>query len=122
MLSCATAVLAGVLTLLAAQPHVVWTVAAIVWLSSLIGVAPVAWFGPRGVMATLYAYFGGAAVRIVLCLAAVVLLIKIGAMPAGAVVMTLMVLYLALLAIEVWQVLHFIRTNDLPTGKEARAS
>jgi hypothetical protein len=66
-------------------------------------------------MSTLYAYFAGAGVRIVLCLAAVVVMIKVMNMPAHTVVISLMAVYLPLLFIEVQQVRRFILTADLPT-------
>lgn len=122
LLTLAAALAAGGLWLIGLPADVVLTMGAIVWLSALLGVMPVAVYGPRGLMPALFAYYAGAGVRILLCLAAVVVLIKRLAMPAGPVVVTLMTTYLLLLFVEVKQVMRFIRISDLPTGKEACAS
>lgn len=121
MLTVGAAVAAVLLSSLLDPSLVVWKVSAAVWVITLIGVAPVAWFGPRGVLATLYAYFAGAAVRIVLCLVTLVVFIKTLSMPAGTVVFALMGVYLTLLFIEAGQVRRFIMTADLRITREPLA-
>jgi hypothetical protein len=114
-LTCAATLVAAILSLIIEPVSCVGLMAGVVWGSSLMGMTPVVWFGKLSIMSTLYAYFAGAGVRIVLCLAAVVVMIKVMNMPAHTVVISLMAVYLPLLFIEVQQVRRFILTADLPT-------
>ncbi len=79
-------------------PVVVMAVAA--WLGALLGLAPVVVAMPTGMMPMVYGYFLGAGLRVGLGLLAVVVGVKVLAMPAGPVAVTLLAVYLPLLWIE----------------------
>jgi hypothetical protein len=110
------AVLMAILPVFAAEPEAarsaVLMMAAAVWLSAIAGLLPAARFGPRGLWPAVYAWFAGAALRILICLAALVWLIKQQHLPAGPVTITLLVTYLPMLFVETGQVVRFICNSD----------
>ena len=89
-----------------------------VYLSAVLSILPVAGFGRRGVLATMSAWFGGTAMRMVLCLLTVVVLIKSMDRAVAGVVITFMAMYLPMLMVEVRQVTRFLKTSDLPISTE----
>jgi len=87
--------------------------ASVVFVSSILGVLPVAMLGPLGVMATVTGYFIGAAVRGLMCLAAVVVAVRGLRFEPGPVAVCLVVLYLPLLFVEAALVARYLWHKDL---------
>lgn len=77
------------------------TMVGVVWVSTLLSLVPVAAVWRRGVVAAVSGYFVGAAMRFAMCLVAAVLAVKVWAMPAAIVMITLAAAYLPLLFLEV---------------------
>lgn len=77
-----------------------------------LGLLPVILLGHLGVMATVYSYFIGAAIRVVLCLSAGVAAVVVGKLPAATVGLTLIAMYLPLLFVEVGFVARFLWMKD----------
>ena len=90
----------------------VWTAAAVVWATGLLGLAPVILAGPHGVMPTVRAYFLGAASRFVLSLTAAAGAVKLGGLPAKPLMVTLLALYLPLLFVETALVARYLWRKD----------
>lgn len=88
--------------------------ATVVWCSGLIGAIPLATGKPRSVLAIVRAYFVGAAARILICLVALAVMRKMFDLPAAALVVTLMLLYLPMLFVETRIVVRYIKTTDFP--------
>lgn len=97
----------------------VLVMSAAAWASAMLGVLPVALLGPHGVMPTVYGYFIGAALRIVLSLAAGVVAVRVLALPMEPVALTLVGVYLPLLFIEAGIVGRYLWQKDLPAAMTA---
>jgi len=96
----------------------VLTIGLATWLSGLLSVLPVAGVSAtraNDVMLYVKAYFLGAGLRILVCLAALVIAVKPMGLPAAPVVITLMVVYLPLLFIETAGVTRYIKSPDGPS-------
>ena len=94
--------------------------AAVVWLSCLLSLGPVIVLGSRGVGPTVWAYFVGAAVRVVICLMAAVVLVKRLAYPLEPVMITLVMLYLPMLFVEAGFVGRYLWLKDHLRGAKPR--
>ncbi|MFP4145811.1 MAG: hypothetical protein ACLFV3_11785 [Phycisphaeraceae bacterium] len=79
--------------------------------AALVSLAPVAGLARRGVMPTMVGYFAGAAGRVLICLAVVLLAVGLWEMPAAAAVLGLS-LYLPLLLIEVAWIGRYLWSLD----------
>lgn len=79
---------------------VVGPVVLLVVVSATLGLLPIYLLGPLGVMPTIYAYFGGAAVRFALSLLGLVWMVKALSLPAGIAAVVMVAAYLPLLAVE----------------------
>lgn len=91
---------------------VILPVATLAWVTAVLAVVPVALLGRLGVMATVYAYFLGAAARVALCLGGGAVMVRAfdwSALPAAV---TLMIVYLPLLFIEAGLVGRYLWTKD----------
>lgn len=77
-----------------------------------LGLLPVILLGHLGVMATVYSYFIGAAIRVALCLSAGVAAVVVGKLPAVTVGVTLIAMYLPLLFVEVGFVARYLWAKD----------
>ncbi len=86
--------------------------AAVSWIAALLALAPVTLLGPLGVMATIWGYFIGAGGRIVLCVLAGAMLVKLAHLPAKSVMLTLVVMYLPLLMVEASLVARYLWLKD----------
>lgn len=86
---------------LARAGHAIDIAALVVWGAALLGVLPMALVWRAGLMPIVVAYFAGSAVRIMLVLAATVLVLWRTDWPPVAWVATLFVMYLSLLLLEV---------------------
>src|SRR5690606_7741015 len=94
----------GLVALAFDEPHAAAAVhfaALAVWLSGLLGLAPVGMLSPAGLMPTVYGYFMGAAVRVLIVLGATAWAIALAKLPALPWVVTLFAMYLPLLFLEV---------------------
>ena len=98
------------------------TMSAVVWVSSLLGVLPVAILGRRGVFPTVVGYFVGAGIRIVLCLAAAVIAAKGYGLPLAMTMISMVVMYQPLLFVETACVGRYLcRKDHLPKSPDATA-
>jgi len=98
----------------------VWVLGCLVWASALLSLAPVWALGPRGVMATAYGYFGGAALRLILCLGGGIAIGKALDVSTQVVIVALAGVYVPLLMIEVGFVGRYMWLKDsLPVGGTA---
>ena len=97
--------------------------AAVVWLSSLVSVLPVGRAYRLGPIPLIKAYFTGAAVRIIICLLALVAAIKMMDLHPVPVTVTLLIMYLPLLFAETYFVVAHLKKCDfgLALGREAAA-
>jgi hypothetical protein len=96
----------------AGAPAAVLASVAASWLAALIGIVPLAVRGPAGVMPAIWGYFLGAAVRMVLCVAAAGAFIKLARWPAGPVAVTLVGSYLLLLLVETKIAARYLLAKD----------
>ena len=86
--------------------------AMVAWASSIIGLMPVIVLGPKGVRPTVVGYFIGAGARVLICIVAAVVLIKAIHLPAEAVMITLVVMYLPMLFLESTCVCRYLWQKD----------
>lgn len=98
------------------------TMAVISWGVSVTSMLPVAVLGPLGVMPTIFAYFGGATMRLMLSLAAAVAAVKFAALPPLAVGLSLTVMYLPLLFVEAGFVGRYLWAKDFLPPREPGSS
>lgn len=98
--------------------------AGVSWAACVLGILPVALLGPLGVMPTIFSYFGGAVVRVVLSLIAAVIAVQGARLPALPVAVALMTMYLPLLFVEAGLVGKYLWSKDFltpPASGEAGA-
>ena len=88
--------------------------AIVAWGSSLLGLLPVAMVSQQGLMPTVYGYFVGAAIRVIICIVASVIAIASVKTPAGPWATTLLGMYLPLLFLEVSLIAQYIWRIDGP--------
>ena len=90
----------------------------VVWIASLLGMTPVALLGRRGVMPTVYGYFLGMGVRLVLVMGAAMALVHSGRLPGRPMALVLAIFYLPLLLAEVSLVGRYLWHKDFlaPAG------
>lgn len=100
----------------------VTVMAVVVWASALAAVVPVSLLGPRGLMPAVWAYFGGAALRIVICLVAAVACVLAARLPAACVAVSLVAVYLPLLFIEAGMVGRYVWLKDRLHAERAAAA
>lgn len=104
-----------VATLFPAAPgakQAVLMMATVVWASGLLSVMPVWRAGGMGPLVIVRAFFKGSGLRILICLAAMVVAIKGYALPPGPVVVALMGTYLPVLFAETAIVVRYVKTRD----------
>lgn len=93
--------------------------AGVSWVACVLGILPVAILGPLGVMPTIFAYFGGAAARVVMSLLAAIAAVQVARLPALPVAAALMTMYLPLLFVEVGFVGKYLWAKDFLAPREA---
>lgn len=116
---------AAVLSALLAQPLValltrsgpevqrsVLVMTAVAWLISVVGLLPVVFLGPLGVMPTVWGYFMGSAMRVVLGLVGWYLACTSLKLPADMTGLALVTAYLPLLFVEVGFVARYLWAKD----------
>ena len=86
--------------------------AVVVWLSGLLGILPVGIFGKHGVMAVVRGWFVGTALKLLISVGVAVLLVKSGGYALNSVMLTLAVMYLAMLPVSMFFVLNYLRAKD----------
>ncbi len=88
----------------------------IIWLLTVITLLPVGLVGSRGVMPTVYAWFGGMAVRLPAALVASIAMQRFYELPVNAVFASLAVYYLPLVMIEAGLVGRYLWRKDALKG------
>lgn len=113
----------GVSLWITAMPLLVGVTAASVWLLAMVGLAPVAMLGHRGVMPTVAGYFVGMFVRLIGCLGGFLLVMAWTDLPTTPIVSTLAATYLPLLVVEAAIVGRYLWRKDFldRSGVEAAA-
>lgn len=84
----------------------------VVWLASVLAIAPVALLGRRGVTPTIAAYFVGMAGRLLVCLAAALVAVMLLKLPAAPTLLSMVAAYLVLLLVEVTFVGRYLLGMD----------
>ena len=84
----------------------------LVWLASLVSLWPVKVLGPKGIIPTVWGYFLGAAVRLLLCLIASVWAVTRFGLHEHQVMVMLVVAYLPLLFVEAAWVGRYLWLKD----------
>jgi len=101
-------VLPGFETDVARARSAVLATGSLVVLATLVGVIPVVVLAPRGGNSVIVGWLVGGAVRMAVSIVAAVVLVKGFDLPARSVLLTLAVVYLALLAVETVVVVRFV--------------
>ena len=101
-------VLPGFETDVARARSAVLATGSLVVLATLVGVVPVVVLAPRGGNSVIAGWLVGGAVRLAVSIVAAVVLVKGVDLPARSVLLTLAVVYLALLAVETVVVVRFV--------------
>ncbi len=96
--------------------------ALVVWLSGLLGVLPVSLLGRGGVMGVVRGWFIGTGLKLLVSITAGVILIKVWGYQLNPVMLTLALMYLAMLPVSMFFVLNYLRAKDNPnTGDSGLA-
>jgi len=86
------------------------------WVALLVGLAPIAWMGPRGVMPAITGYFIGMGARLVVCAAAAIVGIFLLDYPINPLLLTIAGIYIPLMFVEAALVGRYLWRLDAPTG------
>jgi hypothetical protein len=100
----------------------VYAMTLVAWLISLIGLLPVVLLGPLGVMQTVWGYFLGSALRVMLGLAGWYLVSTSQQLPADMTGLALVAAYLPLLFVEVGFVARYLWDKDAAARSGASAA
>lgn len=93
----------------------------VVWVVSVLAIIPVAVFGPRGVTATMAAYCLGMAGRMLVCVAAALIVVQTRYLPAEPTLLSMLAAYLGMVVVETVIVGRYLRSKDSIAGREAEA-
>lgn len=94
----------------------------IAWLTSIVGLLPVLLLGPLGVLPTVWGYFAGAGLRVVLCLISWYYAVSVFGLPSDSTGLALVAAYVPLLFVEVGFVAHYLWQKDLAAAKSTASA